>query len=151
MPVLVERKRFDTLKGMLRFERQPSTGPAEEKVLSIPSDTLIAEGIAGVLRYLMFDNPLKFPAHVLSNEPRIYRVSFEGRGKERIKTPAGEFDCYKIEMVPHVGPLNLGRYFAPDTFFWFTVEPPHFWVRYQGPENGPGTPEVVMELDRASR
>jgi hypothetical protein len=151
MRLLVERKHLDPVKGVLRFERQPATGAAEEKVMTISPDTLIPEGIAGVLRYLMFEGTRKFPAHVLSNEPRLYRVTFESRGKERIRTPAGEFECYKIEMVPHVGPLNLGRYFAPEAFFWFTVEAPHFWVRYQGSENGPGTPEVVMELDRASR
>ena len=68
-----------------------------------------------------------------------------------MRTPAGEFECYKLEMLPHLGVLNVVRYFYPKAFFWFTVAPPHFWVRYEGPENGPGTPEIVMELDRDSQ
>ena len=99
----------------------------------------------------MFEQAKPFPAHLLSNEPRLYSVTFENRGLEHVKTPAGELDCYKIEMVPHLGVLNVVRYFYPKAFFWFTVAPPHFWVRYEGPENGPRTPEIIMELDRGSR
>jgi len=147
MPVATERKHFDLKNGTVRFERQFSNGKSEIKSLSIPPDTLAVEGIAGVLRFLPFDQ-LSFPAHLLSNEPRIYSVTFEKRGTERITTPAGQFDCYKIEVVPHVGVLNVFRSFFPKTFFWFTVAPPHFWVQYEGLENGAGTPEIVMELDR---
>jgi hypothetical protein len=106
----------------------------------------VVEGIAGVLRFLAFDQTSRFSAHLLSNEPRVYSVTFERRGKERVRTPAGDFDAYKVEMVPHLGVLNVFRSFVPKAFFWFTVQQPHFWVRYQGLENGPGTPEIVMEL-----
>jgi len=150
-PLVRERKHFDPVKGIATFERQHAAEPPEEKSITVPPDTLIAEGIAGVLRYLMFEQATAFPVHLLSNEPRLYSVTFESRGKEHVRTPAGEFDCYKIEMVPHLGVLNVVRYFYPKAFFWFTVAPPHFWVRYEGPESGPGTPEIIMELDHGSR
>jgi len=145
-----ERKQFDLNNGTVHFERRFSDGRLREKSLDVPKDTLAVEGIAGVLRFLPFDRITSFPVHLLSNEPRLYSISFENRGKEHVRTPAGEFDCYKLEMVPHLGVLNVVRYFYPKAFFWFTVAPPHFWVRYEGPENGPGTPEIVMELDRDS-
>jgi len=150
MRLMTERKRLDPAKGTLTFERQRSTGPPERKSMTIPRDTLIAEGIAGILRYLMFDQSRALSAHLLSNEPKVYSVTFENRGREHVKTSAGEVDCYKVEMVPHLGLLNVVRAFAPKTFFWFTVASPHTWVRYEGFESGPGTPEVVMELDRGS-
>ena len=148
--LVTERKRFDAVNGIVKLERLRPTAAREEKSLRVPEDTLIAEGIAGVLRYLTFDETGSFPAHLLSNEPRLYKVTFENRGREHVKTPAGEFDCYKVEMVPHLGVLNVVRYLYPKAFFWFTVATPHSWVRYQGPESGPGTPEVVMELDHPS-
>jgi len=83
---------------------------------------------------------------MLSNEPKIYSVTLENRGKERVKTSAGEFECYKLEVVPHVGMLNVFRAFFPKAYFWFTVAPPHFWVKYEGPQDGPGTPDIVMQL-----
>jgi hypothetical protein len=57
----------------------------------------------------------------------------------------------ELEVVPHLGVLNLFRPFLPKTYFWFTVASPHNWVRYEGPENGPGTPEVVMSLSETRR
>jgi Protein of unknown function (DUF3108) len=144
--VAIERKHFDVVNNTVTFDRQASDGRTETKSLSIPADTLAVEGIAGILRFLAFDENLRYSAHLLSNEPRVYSVTFEQRAKERVRTPAGEFEAYKVEMVPHLGVLNVFRSFAPKTFFWFTVQQPHFWVRYQGLENGPGTPEIVMEL-----
>ena len=146
--LVTERKHFDRDKGSVLFERRFPGGRMERKTLSVPDDAMAIEGIAGVLRFLRFDPSQIFATHLLSNEPRLYNVTFEIRGKERVKTPAGEFDCYKVELVPHVGILNVFRFLYPKTFFWFTVAPPHFWVRYEGPENVPGSPEVVMELDR---
>jgi hypothetical protein len=148
--LVTERKRFDHGGKTVRFERQSTGGPSETKSLSIQSDTLAVEGIAGILRFFPFQQSMPLAVHLLSNEPRVYRVTFENRGKEVVKTPAGEFECYKLELVPHLGVLDVFRMLYPKTYFWFTVNPPHFWVRYEGPENGPHTPQVVMELDRNS-
>jgi len=147
-PLLEERKHFDRVKGTVRFERRKGTGRTETSTLEAPPDTLAVEGLAAVLRFATIDEEHSLAAHVLSNEPRVYSVSFEFRGKEHIKTPAGEFDCYKVEMVPHLGVMNLFRPFITKTFFWYTVAAPHNWVRYEGSENGPGTPSVAMELTR---
>jgi hypothetical protein len=144
-----ERKHFDAKAGTVRFERQSSDSRSDMKTISIPADTLAVEGIAGVLRFMTFDRP--FPAHLLSNEPNLYSVTFENRGRERVKTPAGAFDAYKIEVVPHMGVLNVLRSLFPKTYFWFTVAAPHFWVRYEGLENGRGTPEIEMELNTYQR
>ena len=86
--------------------------------------------------------------HFLSNEPKLYEVTFESRGRETVRTPAGSFECYKIEVVPHLGALNFAKMFVAKSYFWFTVAAPHKWVRYDGYENGPGTPRIRMELDR---
>ena len=148
--LLVERKHFDRDKGTVRFERRNAAGGLETKTVEAPPDTLAIEGLAGVLRFLPLNETRAFSAHVLSNEPRVYDVTFESRGKERIKVPAGEFECYKLEMVPHLGVLNVFRPLFPKTFFWFTVSAPHDWIRYEGPESGPGTPNILMELSHGN-
>lgn len=145
--LMTEQKHFDRSQGIVRMERKIPGGRQEIRSVNVTPDTLAVEGIAGILRFLPFGKSMVFPAHVLTNEPSLYSVNFETRGTERIKTPAGEFECYKVEMVPHLGVLDILRPFYPNVFFWFTVEPPHRWVRYEGPENGRGTPEVIMELD----
>ena len=147
-----ERKSFNFDGGAVEIDREDGpSGPQSRRSIKIPPDTLAVDGIAGALRALPFERPRPFQAHLLSNEPRLYEVSVEARGRERVRTPAGEFECYKVELVPGLGVLNLFRFAIPKAYFWFSVDPTHFWVRYEGLENGRGTPEVVMELARFER
>jgi len=149
-PLLVERKHFDREKGTVLFERRKGGARPESKTLDVPADTLAIEGLAGVLRFVSVDKDHPFSAHVLTNEPHVYSVNFEWRGTERIETAAGTFECYKVEMIPNLGVLNLIRPFLAKTSFWFTVAAPHYWVRYEGPESGPRTPDVVLELSESA-
>lgn len=143
-----ERKVLDFTRGEAKFEREdPATGKVSARSFSLSPDTLIVEGIGTALRSLPFDPPGEREFHFLTNEPRMYRITMKPRGRERIKAPAGEFECYKYEMVVNLGLLGLLRVFIPKTYFWFTVDPPHFWVRYEGLESGLGSPYVVMELE----
>ena len=146
--LLVERKHFDHDKATVHLERTREGGGKETENLDVPDDTLAIEGLAGVLRFANLPKSRSLSAHVLTNEPRVYSVSFEWRDEETVRTPAGEFHCYRVEMIPHLGVLNVIRPFLQKTYFWYTVAAPHNWIRYQGPESGPGTPEVVMSLSR---
>jgi len=146
--VAVEKKMFDAASGKVKFERR--NAKSETKVTSFLAapDILTIEGIAGILQFFPFEksgDAAKPHGHLLSNEPDLYDVTIELRGRERIKTAAGEVDCFKLEMVPHLGLLNVMKVFYPKTYFWFSVAEPHRWVRYQGLENGTGSPEIVME------
>ena len=150
--LVTERKAFDIARGIVQFERLDAIdGRSTTKELHVPSDTLATEGIGMALSSLPFDSPQPFSAHLLTNAPALYAVTLEPRGRERVKTPAGEFECYKVELVARLGLLDLFQVFVPKTYFWFTVAPPHVWVRYQGLESGLGTPEVIMELARLGR
>jgi hypothetical protein len=144
--ITTERKIFDPARHTVRFERKGEALPAVSRDLRTPADTVTVEGIAGILRYLPFDHWRPVSLHFLTNEPKVYEMKVEMRGKERVKTPAGEFESYRIEFVPNLGALNVFHAFLPKARFWFSASQPHFWVRYEGPENGPGTPEIVMEL-----
>jgi uncharacterized protein DUF3108 len=147
-PLLKEVKSFNFDRGSVDIEVEDlSKGSTSKQSLNIPPDTLTVDGIAGALRSLPFERSRPVDLHLLSNEPKLYDVSFKVRGRERVRTPAGEFECYKVELVPGLGALKLFRFLVPKAYFWFTVAPPHYWVRYEGPENGRSTPQVVMELN----
>ena len=144
----VEKKNFDSVAGKVKFEHRNEKGETDSSTFSAAPDILTIEGIAGVLQFFPFAKSGASAAlhgHMLSNEPNLYDVTIESRGTERLKTSSGDVDCYKLEMVPHLGLLNLVKVFYPKTYFWFRVAEPHAWVRYQGLENGPGTPEIIME------
>jgi len=144
----VEIKNFDRDKGTATFERRNERGVKDTSMFSAPADSLAIEGIAGILQHFPFEtagNSATVNAHILSNEPKLYDIGIESRGIERLTTAAGTKDCYKLEMVPHLGLLNVFKVFYPKSYFWFSVTAPHTWVRYQGLENGPGSPEIVIE------
>jgi hypothetical protein len=75
---------------------------------------------------------------------RQFRIKAKIQGTEMVTTPAGRFSCYRINLVPQLpGPLKA---LAPRISLWCRTDPPNYWVRYQGPVGGPGSPEAVIEL-----
>ncbi len=144
--VMTERKTVDESTGAVTFVRKDyENGGSVNESFEPDRDLLIVEGIVLALRSLPFGTDDTIKAQFLTNEPDLYNVEFRQKGRETIKTPDGEVECYKVELVPKLGALNVFKVFFPKTYFWFTVAPPHKWVRYEGLENDRDSPEVVME------
>lgn len=75
---------------------------------------------------------------------RQVKIKAQIRGTEVVTTPAGTFSCYRVDLTPQLpGPLKA---LAPKMSLWCRTDPPNYWVRYQGPVGGPGSPEAVIEL-----
>lgn len=73
-----------------------------------------------------------------------FRIRAQIEGRETVTTPAGTFSCYRVSLKPQLlGPLKA---LAPRMRLWCKAEPPHYWVRYEGPVGGPGSPRAVIEL-----
>ncbi len=145
--IRIEEKVFDYTKGVSKFNRQDfPSGDKFSKEYNVPMGTLIVEGIVFALRSLPFETEGTVRTSLLSNEPELYNIEFVQRGIEKVMTKEGEVECYKVELIPKLGIVGVLRVFFPKTYFWFTVESPHRWVRYEGLENGLGTPEVFMEV-----
>jgi hypothetical protein len=144
--VMTERKAVDESQGTVTFVREDYENNSSVNESFEPDrDLLIVEGIVLALRSLPFGTDDTVKAQFLTNEPDLYNVEFKQKGRETIKTPGGEVECYKVELVPKLGALNVFKVFFPKTYFWFTVAAPHKWVRYEGLENDRDSPEVVME------
>ena len=150
VPVVVERRRFDWKKGTVRFEREDKIGDrGVDEELEVPPTTWTVDGLATALRSLPFDSPRPVKVHLLTDEPKLYKVTFTIQGTEPIRTGKGALDCYKIKMEVNLGFFgSLFKPLLPDISFWLTVEPPHRWVRYRGPESGRGSLEVIRESIR---
>ena len=145
-PLIRELEAFDWKKHQARFERRDlQTGKSKTETIEVPDDTLSVEGIAAALRAVPFAEGTKVSAHLLSNEPKLYDVTLEIRGRESCMTRQGSEECYKLELVPHLGLLNVFRFAFPRTYFWFSTRSSHEWIRYEGLEAGRGTPEIVMK------
>lgn len=145
--IMIDEKTFNHQRDTAIFAREDlNLNKYDRKQYDITPDTLIVEGITYALRTLPFGTDKSVKAKILSNEPQIYNVEFKERGIEKIQTDKGEVECYKVEIVPKLGVLNVFKVLFPKTYFWFTVEAPHKWVRYEGLENGIDTPAIIMNV-----
>jgi hypothetical protein len=146
--LVTESIEFDWERGVARVRREDRAGNRDvDETIEVPPDTLTPDGLATALRSLPFQDPAPVTVHLLTLEPNLYRVTFRIAGQETVSVPAGDFECYRVRMDVDLGFLNIFRIFLPDTDFWMTVEPPHFWVRYSGLESGRGSPQVVRALE----
>ena len=75
---------------------------------------------------------------------RQFKMDAKVKGMEVVTTPAGTFSCWRVDLAPRlVGPLKA---LAPKMALWCSTDSPHYWVRYQGPVGGPGSPTAIIEL-----
>jgi len=141
------RRNFDWEAGLVRFRKDKAGEDPLAETLEAPRDTITVEGIAPALRVLPFSSRGSRDAHLLTDEPKLYRVTFDVEARERTETPQGPADAYRVQMKVHLGFLDLFRIFLPKTHFWFSVEEPHLWLRYEGLESSRGSPTVVRAAE----
>lgn len=110
------------------------------------NDDLIDKEVLGTaLANYPFSEKRDLVFHLLTNEPKIYPMTIKYIGQEDLKLGDKTVACYKIQMIPDLGALNIFGAFVPKTYFWYTVDEPHDFMRYEGLESGMGTPYIVIE------
>ncbi|MEE8584048.1 MAG: DUF3108 domain-containing protein [Acidobacteriota bacterium] len=142
---------FDWEAGRARVESRRGQSRPEVKTVAVPPGTWIPEGMAVALRQMDFQEGKTLHVHLLTDEPKLYKVRFKGAGRETVNTPDGPLECYKLRMEVELGFLTLFKFLLPDTYLWFGVDPPHMWVRYQGLESGRGSPKIVRSMTSFTR
>ena len=137
-------KKFDVEHGFVEFERRNLISGKVSNESFEPGSTIIGtENIGIVLRGMNLAEGVESEFYLCTDEPKLYKVTAKCLGKEKIIVNGREFETYKVELIFHVGFWKL---FVPRTYFWYTVNKPHKWIRYEGLESGHGTPQVVMEV-----
>ncbi|MFA6169957.1 MAG: hypothetical protein WCW67_00435 [Candidatus Margulisiibacteriota bacterium] len=112
---------------------------------------LIDKDLLGLaLSHYPFAEKRDFTFHLLTNEPKIYPMTIKYLGEETLLIGGKEIVAYKLQMIPDLGALNIFGAFVPKTYFWFTKNEPHDFLRYEGLESGLGTPYIVIEAERKS-
>lgn len=109
-------------------------------------DLIGIEVIGLALSNYPFEEKRDFVFYLLTNEPRVYKMTLKFCGRETINVSGTEFPAYKLEMIPDLGALGIFGAFVPKTYFWFKTTRPHQFLRYEGLESGLGTPYIVEEI-----
>ena len=73
------------------------------------------------------------------------RVSYNRR--ETIEIEGRQFDTHRLELRMSAGGiLRIMNRLVPKTYFWYSVEEPHYLVAYEGSSGFPGSPKRRIEL-----
>ena len=147
-PRLRERRDFDYARGQGAIRTTDvRTGETTTTTVALTAHTVPPELMGAALRVvpdrpgqrLRVDVPLR-NGFVLGLDARVV-------GQEDVTVPAGTFPCYKIRLDPTGVAGMVGTVLRfPPILMWHTVAAPHVWVKYQGPEAGPRSREIVREL-----
>jgi len=71
-----------------------------------------------------------------------YTFSAQCRKNEKLTVNQKTIECYKIEF----GMDGFWGNLLPKTKVWYSVESPHYLVRYEGPSGPPGSPKRIIEM-----
>jgi hypothetical protein len=154
-------KEGDLLSGVRSLRRSPE-GPTEEKIwrdgktayvehtsgtdkktvqLNIPEGkTLAVQGsLLMLLRFFPYDSATQWDLFMIDFSGKSVTATARQVGIERITVPAGEFSCYRMEVLIHTFILR------PTIVCWVTTEKPHFVVKSEG-KRGILTPKYITTL-----
>lgn len=118
-----------------------STGGEKIKEYTIPESMPLAVDISllVLLRSFPFNTNEHWEVYMIDFSQHYVSVTIRQTGEEHVIVPAGEFECYRIEVI-----VNLSV-FKPSIIFWITKNDPHFLVKHSG-MRGPFTLHYVTTL-----
>jgi len=100
-----------------------------------------------VLMYIMRGYPfgkrnsLKIGYYGEGNE-KSYTMTLSYKGIEKVTIMDKTYECHKLDF----GMSNFLGTFLPKLNLWYSAAPPHYLVKYEGPEGPPGTPKRTLEM-----
>ena len=126
-----------TLDSHLQVKNeQPSSGK-EEVILADFS------GLIYIFRGFLFSELEQVKIGFYGEERRrSFGFSASNKKTEKITVNQAIIDCYKIEF----GLDGFWGTFFPKMNVWYSVDPPHYMVRYQGLVGPPGSPKRDMQV-----
>jgi hypothetical protein len=145
----VEDRAFNYAEGVGHLRtRDVASKKTAPRTVPLTASTIPVELLPAILRSLpeASDQTMRF--ELITWDGSVLHMEARILGQEDVSVPAGTYPCYRIQLTP----TGLKGFFAglllPKFLTWHTVAAPHFWVKYQGPADGLGSPEIIRELLR---
>jgi hypothetical protein len=136
----IEQEKVWTADDKVYIEK----GTGEEKKrkdFELPKDKLLAVdgSLLVLLRFFPFNQGKEWKVFMVDFSGYTVTVTIRQEDIEKVVVPAGEFECYRIEIVADL-PI-----FHPKVINWVSTRKPNFLVKYQG-KQGPFTPSYIISL-----
>ena len=143
----VEQREFDYGEGVGQvITRDFHTGEMASKTIQLTPASIPTEVLPAFLRLLPDSADHRMQFALVLRDGSVVRIHAKEVGREQVAVPAGTSDCIKAELVPAGINKFLAHLVLPRIYMWRTEAPPHFWVKYQGPDGGQLSREIVRKL-----
>jgi hypothetical protein len=128
--------------------KEPLKGEKDLRSVPLGAQAITTELVPAILRLLPETRYRQMRFDLVTVEGRTIGMRARIIGREWVKVPAGNFECFKMELEPTGFIGFLAAFKLSKIFMWHTVAAPHFWVKYEGPEGSTGSRQIVRELVR---
>jgi len=140
---------YDLEEKQKRHEKVDFSGAS----LPLPNATYPEVILPFLLSWQPLDGKIR-SAYAWINDRFIARVEYQSLKSVSLQLPNRRVKAIKAIMYPDFNdwvPLGkmltkLARPFIPKYHMWFSPEPPHTVLRFEGSYGPPGAPEIVLEL-----
>ncbi|MAG14214.1 MAG: hypothetical protein CMN78_06430 [Spirochaetales bacterium] len=76
-----------------------------------------------------------------------FDISVRFVDREFVSTADQQIDCYKLQLRFRAsGVMKILNGMVPKTYFWYSVQPPHYLVAYEGSSGAPGSPKRHVKI-----
>jgi hypothetical protein len=123
------------------YIERDSDGTRKLKQIEIPMDKMLAVNgsLLILLRSFPFNTDMQWKIMMVDFSGYSVTVTVRQSGIEKIVIQAGEFECYRMEVVVALPIIR------PTLTYWLTTDQPHFLVKNIG-KRGPFTSTYVTTL-----
>lgn len=143
------RSVYDTDEQRIRHEEIAFAAD----VIPLPQAVYPEVTLPFLLRWQPFDGK-KRDLFAWINDRFVARVEYVSKGETKVEVGGAKRKAIKLIMYPDFNDwVRLGKVlnklahpFVPKYHMWYSPEPPHDLLRFEGPFGPPGAPEVLMEL-----
>ncbi len=99
--------------------------------------------LSHLLRGFPFESKEKLQINYFGGSgSKKFMLCVRNKHRKTIQVMGKKIECYKLEF----GLAGFLWAVLPELELWYSVEPPHYMVRYKGPEGPPGTPKRFIEI-----
>ncbi len=120
-------------RGLGREQKTREFELPKNKTLAVDGSLLL------LLRSFPFDRNREWRLFFIDFSQQSVSGTVRQAGVEKIRVKAGEFECYRLEVIIHA------FIFRPKITYWLTRKKPHFLVKHRG-KIGPFTKTYLTQL-----
>ncbi|OGC37016.1 hypothetical protein A3J90_05485 [candidate division WOR-1 bacterium RIFOXYC2_FULL_37_10] len=137
--------KFDWAKNKAVFSKKDYVANENSsKTIKLTPKTMTARGSTFYLQHMIANKIKKDQIKMIVPNGATYDMNVSINFSPKVLKVSGKMiSCYKVSMKPNIGFLSMA---LPEMTFWFAEEAPYSFIRYEGLERGPGSPEIIQEI-----